>query len=374
MTNKQNDLPDGESSFRIEGGPEEICFIGHTDRYCVCYVDMVDSTKITLHLGDDIKVRSYYTVFLNSMAKVAWSLGAIVVKVVRDGLIFYFPETADAMNKGAFARVLECSAMMLGAREEINGKLLSMQLPPVSYRISADYGKIDFASSKSSATDDLYGPAMSVCSKINCIAVKNGMVIGGDLYRIMKSFKLEKEYDFHEVRSSSFGFKFGYPVYAVEFNHSKGSDSSQYEFESCEASGIQRIWFRSKKQDKGHATRIMLVDDNEDMLFTFECYLAGERYYADVFSDPDKAIRHFSSVKPHYYKLVILDLKMPYLDGIEVHHRLKAIDDDVRVLFVSALDASSDLVSAIPETSAQQLIRKPVDKDHFIRAVNAAIS
>src|SRR5918992_5355436 len=86
------------------------------------------------------------------------------------------------------------------------------------HRIIADYGRVEVATSTSSRTEDLFGSPMNICAKINSMAEPNGMVIGGDLYQIIKSFSFvnNNEYEFHELRGGcSLGLNCRYPVYRV---------------------------------------------------------------------------------------------------------------------------------------------------------------
>ncbi len=90
----------------------------------------------------------------------------------------------------------------------------SENLPPVSYRISADYGKVEVATSASSKSKDLFGSTMNVCAKINPLAEPNGIVIGGDLHQVMQSFSFTTEYKFRELQGYSVCFNHKYSVYA----------------------------------------------------------------------------------------------------------------------------------------------------------------
>jgi two-component system response regulator ChvI len=81
--------------------------------------------------------------------------------------------------------VLECCITMIEARNTINQK---EELPSISYRISADYGRVEVARSATSQSDDLFGPIMNMCSKINSKAPSNGIAIGDGLYKIIQSF------------------------------------------------------------------------------------------------------------------------------------------------------------------------------------------
>src|ERR671922_901751 len=208
-----------DDSLSIFNPTEEICFLAHSQNYCVCFVDMVNSTKITAEISDRQKVRQYYSIFINTMAVLAKNYNAKIVKNAGDALIFYFPETSDPANELVFNRAFECFTTMILAHGIINAKLHSENLPSVSYRISADYGKVEVATSTSSKTEDLFGSTMNICAKINSMAKPNGIVIGGDLYQIIKSFSFVNNngYGFSELRGGgcSVGLNCRYPVYRV---------------------------------------------------------------------------------------------------------------------------------------------------------------
>jgi class 3 adenylate cyclase len=119
---------------------DEICFI-RAQNCCVCYVDIVNSTRITSTIDNPEKVMKYYGIFLNTMAAIARGLGAKIIKNVGDCLIFCYPRTSDPSNKSAFNDVLECCITMVEARDTINQKLHEEELPSLSYRISAVGGK-----------------------------------------------------------------------------------------------------------------------------------------------------------------------------------------------------------------------------------------
>ena len=168
---------------------EEITFLNRSMNCCIGFVDMVNSTKVTAEISDRRKIGKYYSIFINTMAILAKNYGAKIIKSAGDALIFYFPETSDSNNERGFKDILECFTTMILAHDIINAKLHSENLPSVSYRISADYGKVEVATSTSSkGGEDLFGSTMNICAKINSMAEPNGIVIGGDLYQIIKSF------------------------------------------------------------------------------------------------------------------------------------------------------------------------------------------
>jgi two-component system, OmpR family, response regulator ChvI len=167
---------------------EEISFLNESDSYCVCFIDMIGSTKVISQLSTfPDKIRKYYSVFLNSMSAIIKKHEGIIITNIGDSLIFYFPKTSDCTNRSTFWNVIECCVTMMAAYKFINSEMSKMKLPPVNYRISADYGKAIIAKSASSQTHDLFGPVLDLCTKINSKAPPNGMVIGNDLYQILKS-------------------------------------------------------------------------------------------------------------------------------------------------------------------------------------------
>jgi class 3 adenylate cyclase len=186
------------ASWNLSVGAEEILFSGQRSTSCVCIVDMVNSTGVTAGLND-VQLGRYYSIFLNAMAMIARNFGAKIIKNAGDSLLFYFPRTVDSTNPVNFQDVLECGMTMIAAHAAINAKLLDEKMPSVNYRISADYGKVEIARSVSSQSDDLFGPAMNMTSKINAKAKPNGMAIGESLYKIVRVLE---EYVFEDSQQT----------------------------------------------------------------------------------------------------------------------------------------------------------------------------
>ena len=169
---------------------EEISFLNDSDSYCVCYIDMIGSTKVISQIATvPDKIRKYYSIFLNSMSAIIKKYGGIIIKNIGDSLIFYLPKTSDSTNRSAFWNVIDCCVTMMAAYKFVNLEMSKIGLPSVSYRISADYGKAIISKpNANSQTSDLFGPILDLCTKINSKAPPNGMVIGNNLYQILKSY------------------------------------------------------------------------------------------------------------------------------------------------------------------------------------------
>ena len=319
------------------------------------------------------------------MAILVKHYGAKIVKNVGDALIFYFPGTLDARNETAFQNVLECLTTMLVARNIINAKLRSENLPSVSYRISADYGKVEVATSTSSKSEDLFGSTMNICAKINSMAEPNGIVIGGALHQIIRSFSFADEYQFKELqRRYSIGFSERYPLFCAFSNNISITDIGRINslFGSVESSRSRDLQINKQsqvmkpQQRQKYSYNILVVDDEPDTAFTYKTLLSAEGYDVQVFTDPQEALKHFAQ-RPDpssHYQLVLLDIRMPRLNGLQLFYRIKAVSPNTKIVFCSALDIAEELTSILPGISYHHIIKKPMRREDFISKINAVIN
>jgi two-component system response regulator ChvI len=367
---------------------KEISFLDRSMNCCIGFVDMVDSTKVTAEISDRQKIRQYYSIFINTMAILVKNYGAKIVKNAGDALIFYFPDSSDPANEAAFRDILECFTTMILARDVINTKLHSEEnLPSVSYRISADYGRVEVATSTSSKGEDLFGSTMNICAKINSMAEPNGIVIGGDLYQIVKSFSfIIDKYQFRELEGGySIGFGNRYPLYTAALsNDTHGIDINRINqlFGSDQTPRIKDVRTKQQsqqlqRQQQKYSANIMVIDDEPDILFTYECFLSDEGYNVEAFADPQEALKHFvqlSGAFSSYYQLVLLDIRMPRLNGLQLYNTIKTLSPNTKIMFVSALDMAEELTSILPNMKYSDIIRKPVEREYFIRKINSMLN
>jgi len=188
-----------------------VAFSGLTKSYCIGLVDMADSTKISANMNEKEWCR-YYEIFLNSIATILPKFGGAVIKNQGDSLLYYFPESSNPQRKYGFLSCLECSLAIIDAHDLICRKLELENLPCLNYRVSADYGKVAIMNTNNSSMPDLIGPPVNMCSKINHRAENNGVVIGGDLYQVVKDLQ---DYRFKPETGFSIGLKYAYPIYSV---------------------------------------------------------------------------------------------------------------------------------------------------------------
>ena len=79
--------------------------------------------------------------------------------------------------------------------------------------------------------------------------------------------------------------------------------------------------------------RVLLVDDEPDVVYLVKRGLERNGFEVDGYTDPILALQNF---KGGVYSLLILDIKMPKTDGIELFNRFYKEDDNVKVCFFSA--------------------------------------
>jgi class 3 adenylate cyclase len=199
---------------------DEITFSGTRENYCLGFIDMMDSTKTALNLND-LQLSRYYSLFLNAMARIVRNFDGKIIKNAGDCLVYYFPETSDANDLSSLSSVLESGLTMLSAHRALNAKLSEEKLPPLNYRISVEYGKVEVAKSKSSQSDDLFGSTMNICAKINSKAPANGMVIGEAFYRLANQSFFRDNYRFEKVQEAAGAKYHQYPAFVVYSKHKR---------------------------------------------------------------------------------------------------------------------------------------------------------
>jgi DNA-binding response OmpR family regulator len=114
------------------------------------------------------------------------------------------------------------------------------------------------------------------------------------------------------------------------------------------------------------APSIMIVEDQPDLALTYNTVLTEEGWNVKIFTDSEEALRHYEELYPPLYDLVELDIRMPKLNGIQLFYRLKAMTRDVRIMFLSALDAAEELISILPGVKYVDIIKKPVCNDELV--------
>jgi DNA-binding response OmpR family regulator len=116
--------------------------------------------------------------------------------------------------------------------------------------------------------------------------------------------------------------------------------------------------------------RVLLVDDEPDHSLTLKMILEENGFKVDSFTDPLLALQNFKE-QDSMYDLLILDIKMPEMNGFELYRQIKKIDDKVKVCFLTASEmyygVYTDIVNSL---DAEYFIRKPIDNEELVKRLN----
>ena len=118
--------------------------------------------------------------------------------------------------------------------------------------------------------------------------------------------------------------------------------------------------------------RILLVDDEPDICMIYQLALEDAGYQCSTYTDPVQALQEF---KPAYYDLILLDIKMPVLNGFELCKEIREIDKRVHIIFITASEAYYEKFRGqhFPELGKINYIQKPIGNDELIQIVNTII-
>ena len=119
--------------------------------------------------------------------------------------------------------------------------------------------------------------------------------------------------------------------------------------------------------------RILVVDNEKDITITLQIGLEEVGFDADAFTDPFLALKSF---KPNFYDLVLIDIVMPNMDGFELYERLKKIDPDIRVCFLTASEMYHEEFRKAEHSALNKdlFLQKPISTDDLVREVSRKIS
>jgi len=185
-------------------------FSQHVQNDCVGVIDMKDSTKISDKLSDD-DITKLYEIFLNFMAEIVRKHNGEVVKNIGDALMFRF-SNVDPNDSTVMKNILECCLSMIESHNELKKQLEEKNMPELDYKISMTYGSVKVAQSTTSNISDIFGPTVNRCFKINSLCPKNSLVVGINMYEILKDFP---EYEFVQLCVIEMKQKYGYSIFEV---------------------------------------------------------------------------------------------------------------------------------------------------------------
>ena len=120
--------------------------------------------------------------------------------------------------------------------------------------------------------------------------------------------------------------------------------------------------------------RIMAVDDEADLTMLCSLALEYHGFKVDTFTDSQEAL---SKYKPDHYDLVILDIKMPKMDGFQLYDEIiKKKDPKAKVCFLTASELYYEEFRKREYSAIDKnlFIRKPIENEELLKEVNRIIN
>jgi CheY-like chemotaxis protein len=118
------------------------------------------------------------------------------------------------------------------------------------------------------------------------------------------------------------------------------------------------------------SNRILIVDDEPDICEVLKKVLEKNGFTADSFSDPLLALENF---RPRSYDLLLLDIKMPDMDGFRLYQEMKKMDGRVKVCFLTASEMYYERFRKEEDFAALDkdlFLRKPIQNEELIKEIN----
>jgi DNA-binding response OmpR family regulator len=117
------------------------------------------------------------------------------------------------------------------------------------------------------------------------------------------------------------------------------------------------------------AKRILIIDDEEDIADILRMTLEYNGFNTDTYTDPVLAYRNFRAGQ---YDLVILDIKMPEVDGFNLYQKIRRTDGKVKMIFLTASEYYYEQFrkeSGFDEFNQELFLRKPIETEDLVQAI-----
>jgi DNA-binding NtrC family response regulator len=106
--------------------------------------------------------------------------------------------------------------------------------------------------------------------------------------------------------------------------------------------------------------KLLIVDDDSDVVQVLKMGLVRNGFSVEAFTNPQDALQSFKS-NAESYCLVLSDIRMPSLSGIQLSRKLKEVNPNVKVVLMTAFEIRDDEFSKVfPSTQVDGFVQKPI--------------
>lgn len=117
---------------------------------------------------------------------------------------------------------------------------------------------------------------------------------------------------------------------------------------------------------------ILVVDDEVDLTISLKKGLERYGFEVDTFNDPSEALSKF---KPNFYDLLLLDIRMPEMNGFQLYREIRKTGDNSTVCFITAFEVYyHEFKKIFPDLDVKYFIRKPITISDLVAKINEVLN
>ena len=121
--------------------------------------------------------------------------------------------------------------------------------------------------------------------------------------------------------------------------------------------------------------KILLVDDDPDANLSLSILLRDRGFDVDSFTSPSDALKYF---RRNYYDLLVLDVRMPNMDGFELYRAIREVDTKAKIWFFAATELDNyrvaELEDMMEELGKECFISKPIENNEILCRINTILT
>ncbi|MFY9565102.1 MAG: response regulator [Nitrososphaeraceae archaeon] len=121
--------------------------------------------------------------------------------------------------------------------------------------------------------------------------------------------------------------------------------------------------------------KILLVDDDPDANLSLSILLRDRGFDVDSFTSPSDALKYF---RRNYYDLLVLDVRMPNMDGFELYRAIREVDTKTKICFFTAAELDNyrvaELEDMMEELGEECFISKPIENNEILCRINTILT
>jgi CheY-like chemotaxis protein len=182
-------------------------------------------------------------------------------------------------------------------------------------------------------------------------------------------------YSYNNKSKRIFGFGSHDPKYYDQIITKLNLQEREQQHERNSSNSIPRLLQdqTARSGNRNKKKRVLVVDDEPDTCIVYQIVLQDAGYECISYTDSVKALQEY---RPFYYDLILLDIKMPVLNGFELCKKIREVDKPVHIVFITASEAYYEKFRGqhFPELGKINYIQKPIGNDELVRLVDMIIA